>query len=150
MFNFCNFATKNNMWHILARVRTYPILRTPLLQTIQPKTLAPTPTNALNHNEIRHCGKRPTGWQQRRGTFTYSSWKWKQETRWNEHGNHYQGQCSWARRVPKARAHTICFSWVWISYVEDNSELMEFNNCPTWCDLFSLLYFCRQLSMFRV
>jgi len=26
----------------------------------------------------------------------------------------------------------------------------EFNNCPTRCDLFSLLYFCRQLYMFRV
>jgi len=24
------------------------------------------------------------------------------------------------------------------------------NNCPTRCDLFSLLYFCRQLYMFRV
>jgi len=28
--------------------------------------------------------------------------------------------------------------------------LHEFNNCPTRCDLFSLLHFCRQLYMFRV
>ena len=27
---------------------------------------------------------------------------------------------------------------------------IEFNNCPTRCDLFSFLYFCRQLYMFRV
>jgi len=27
---------------------------------------------------------------------------------------------------------------------------IEFNNCPTRCDLFSLLHFCRQLYMFRV
>ena len=26
----------------------------------------------------------------------------------------------------------------------------QFNNCPTRCDLFSLLYFCRQFYMFRV
>ena len=26
----------------------------------------------------------------------------------------------------------------------------EFNNCPTRCDLFSLLHFCKQLYMFRV
>jgi len=26
----------------------------------------------------------------------------------------------------------------------------KFNNCPTICDLFSLLHFCRQLYMFRV
>jgi len=29
-------------------------------------------------------------------------------------------------------------------------QILEFNNCPTRCDLFSLLYFCRQLYMFRV
>ena len=28
--------------------------------------------------------------------------------------------------------------------------IFEFNKCPTRCDLFSLLYFCRQLYMFRV
>jgi len=27
---------------------------------------------------------------------------------------------------------------------------LEFNNCPTRCELFSLLYFCRQLYMFWV
>jgi len=26
----------------------------------------------------------------------------------------------------------------------------KFSDCPTRCDLFSLLYFCRQLYMFRV
>ena len=29
-------------------------------------------------------------------------------------------------------------------------KAIEFNNCPTRCDLFSLLHFCRQLYMFRV
>jgi len=32
----------------------------------------------------------------------------------------------------------VCASWI------------EFNNCPTRCDLFSLLHFCRQLYMFQV
>ena len=31
-----------------------------------------------------------------------------------------------------------------------NKLIWQFNNCPTRCDLFSLLYFCRQLYMFRV
>ena len=31
-----------------------------------------------------------------------------------------------------------------------NSIKVKFNNCPTRCDLFSLLHFCRQLYMFRV
>jgi len=30
------------------------------------------------------------------------------------------------------------------------SSWIEFNNCPTRCDLFSLLHFCRQLYMLRV
>jgi len=30
------------------------------------------------------------------------------------------------------------------------TTVSEFNNCPTRCDLCSLLYFCRQLYMFRV
>ena len=34
------------------------------------------------------------------------------------------------------------------SWSENMSKL--FNNCPTRCDLFCLLYFCRQLYMFRV
>jgi len=29
-------------------------------------------------------------------------------------------------------------------------NLFKFNICPTRCDLFSLLHFCRQLYMFRV
>ena len=35
------------------------------------------------------------------------------------------------------------YTWVRASWI-------EFNNCPTRCDLFSLLHFCRQLYMFRV
>ena len=31
-----------------------------------------------------------------------------------------------------------------------NIGLFEFNNCPTRCDLFSLLHFCRQLYIFWV
>jgi len=29
-------------------------------------------------------------------------------------------------------------------------SVFEFNNCPTRCELFRLLYFCRKLYMFRV
>jgi len=32
----------------------------------------------------------------------------------------------------------------------DGTILVEFNNYPTRCDLFSLLHFCRQLYMFQV
>jgi len=41
------------------------------------------------------------------------------------------------------RFQRIVYTWVRASWI-------EFNNCPTRCDLFSLLYFCRQLYMFRV
>jgi len=42
------------------------------------------------------------------------------------------------------RVHLFFFyTWVRASWI-------EFNNCPTRCDLFSLLHFCRQLYMFRV
>jgi hypothetical protein len=36
--------------------------------------------------------------------------------------------------------------WYWLNAMNKT----EFNNCPTRCDLFNLLYFCRQLYMFRV
>ena len=35
-------------------------------------------------------------------------------------------------------------------YIRVRASWIEFNNCPTRCDLFSLLHFCRQLYMFRV
>jgi len=35
------------------------------------------------------------------------------------------------------------YTWIRVSWI-------EFNNCPTRYDLFSLLHFCRQLYMFRV
>jgi len=35
-------------------------------------------------------------------------------------------------------------------YTWDHASWIEFNNCPTRCNLFSLLHFCRQLYMFRV
>ena len=38
----------------------------------------------------------------------------------------------------------------WISYKCVRASCILFNNCPTRCDLFSLLHFCRQLYMFRV
>ena len=37
-----------------------------------------------------------------------------------------------------------------ILYTCVRASWIEFNNCPTRCDLFSLFYFCRQLYMFRV
>ena len=41
------------------------------------------------------------------------------------------------------RLSWILYSWVRASWI-------EFNNCPTRCDLFSLLHLCRQLYVFRV
>jgi len=41
-------------------------------------------------------------------------------------------------------------STIVIGVRRDNTASFEFNNCPTRCDLFSLLYFCRQLYIFRV
>jgi len=41
--------------------------------------------------------------------------------------------------------HSIYAHWS-----ECNNTRTEFNNCPTRCDLFSLLHFCRQLYMFWV
>jgi len=37
----------------------------------------------------------------------------------------------------------LLYTWVRASWI-------KFNNCPTRCDLFSLLHFCRQLYMFWV
>ena len=37
-----------------------------------------------------------------------------------------------------------------ILYTLVRASWIKFNNCPTRCELFSLLYFCRQLYMFRV
>ena len=37
----------------------------------------------------------------------------------------------------------VLYTWVRASWI-------EFNNCPTRCELFSLLHFCRQLCIFRV
>jgi len=37
-----------------------------------------------------------------------------------------------------------------ILYIWVRASWIEFNNCPTRCDLLSLLHFCRQLYMFQV
>jgi len=49
------------------------------------------------------------------------------------------------------------YTWVRASWIElknlytlIHESWIEMNNYPTRCDLFSLLYFCRQLYMFRV
>jgi len=39
--------------------------------------------------------------------------------------------------------NAFLYTWVRVSWI-------EFNNCQTRCDLFSLLHLCRQLYMFRV
>ena len=44
----------------------------------------------------------------------------------------------------------IHFNFIYILYTWVRASWIEFNNCPTRCDLFSLLLFCRQLYMFRV
>ena len=43
----------------------------------------------------------------------------------------------------KTKISSLLYTWFRASWI-------EFNNCPTRCDLFSLLHFCRQLYMFRV
>jgi len=43
----------------------------------------------------------------------------------------------------KVRGFFFIYTWVRALWI-------EFNNCPTRCDLFSLLHFCRQLYMFWV
>jgi len=40
--------------------------------------------------------------------------------------------------------------FAYFEFLFKNTEIIEFNNCPKRCDLFSLLYLCRQLYMFRV
>jgi len=48
------------------------------------------------------------------------------------------------KRLQAATIHCrVLYTWVHASWI-------EFNNCPTRCNLFSLLHFCRQLYMFRV
>ena len=48
-----------------------------------------------------------------------------------------------ASKPKRAKTWRILYTWVRASWI-------EFNNCPTRWDFFSLLYFCRQLYMFRV
>ena len=55
------------------------------------------------------------------------NFSWKEIKRLREETIHCRVLCTWVHAL-------------WI----------EFNNCPTRCDLFSLLHFCRQLYMFRV
>jgi len=50
----------------------------------------------------------------------------------------------WGIGIPQpVKWLTTLHTWVRASWI-------EFNNCPTRCDLFSLLHFCRQLYIFRV
>jgi len=45
-----------------------------------------------------------------------------------------------AAKAQKLVYEFYIYTWVRASWI-------EFNNCPTRCDLFSLLYFCRQLNL---
>ena len=47
--------------------------------------------------------------------------------------------------LPNKNRVFFFFQYTWV-----RASWIRFNNCPTRCDLFSLLYFCRQLYMFRV
>ena len=44
----------------------------------------------------------------------------------------------------------VCQKWGNLLYTWVRASWIEFNNCPTRCNLFSLSHFCRQLYMFRV
>jgi len=53
-------------------------------------------------------------------------------------------QCQFFANCPEQKERFVFF-YTWV-----RAWWIEFNNCPTRRDLFSLLYFCRQLYMFRV
>ena len=55
---------------------------------------------------------------------------------------------AWREEFIVAKVNYIFF-YIYI-YTWVRASWIEFNNCPTRCDLFSLLLFCRQLYMFRV
>ena len=57
-----------------------------------------------------------------------------------------------ATALQPACHHAVCMQIcsIWILYTWVRASWIEFTNCPTRCDLFGLLYFCRQLYMFRV
>ena len=52
-------------------------------------------------------------------------------------------------KKPIGRLYIYIYIYIYI-YTWVRALWIEFNNYPTRCDLFSLLYFCRQLYMFRV
>ena len=51
---------------------------------------------------------------------------------------------------PTCIQHALKSMRHWVLYTLVRASWIKFNNCPTRCDLFSLLYFCRQLYVFQV
>ena len=51
----------------------------------------------------------------------------------------------YALPIPYFHNGNMHFIYTWV-----HALWIEFNSCPTRCDLFSLLHFCRQLYMFQV
>jgi hypothetical protein len=71
-----------------------------------------------------------------------------------ENGHNYKMFCcdcspfrpfNWKNRHTVYTKTVYCTSYTWV-----RASWIKFNNCPTRCDLFSLLYFCRQLYTFQV
>ena len=53
--------------------------------------------------------------------------------------------CTWSELHRRLQLNILRFFIYWVC-----ASWIKFNNCPTRCDLFSLLHFCRQLYMFQV
>ena len=74
------------------------------------------------------------------GAETFSSPKHPARLWWS---NQIPISLPFAATSPRLTIQRILYTWFRASWI-------EFNNCPIRCNLFSLLYFCRQLYMFRV
>ena len=74
----------------------------------------------------------------------------------NERADGAKKICSgWRQYSYQYLIFILAFNWfiqslLLILYTWVRASWNEFNNCPTICDLFSLLHFCRQLYIFRV
>jgi len=53
------------------------------------------------------------------------------------------------KNAAEQRGHSWQYNMAFFFNTWIRALWIKFNNCPTRCDLFSLLYFCRQLYVFR-
>ena len=106
----------------------------------------------------------PTGWFAPHFLDTSIAWCTRETDRCGQASGsrgqvapHESTEQSWLNKVPardewhwNSKYTHLCYRLAYfINILWLNLILIEFNNCPTRCNLFSLLYFCRQLYMFR-